>query len=59
MAARLVPLNNPINTRQDENADALSLGPRLSLFSEVGYSKPLSHRSHAVIFTVANRSPCI
>ena len=30
--ARLVPPNNPINARE------LSLGPRLSLFSEVSYS---------------------
>ena len=31
VAARLVSLNNPINER------ALSLGPRLSLFSQVRY----------------------
>ena len=36
MTARLVPPNNPINER------ALSLGPRLSLFSEVSY-RPFPH----------------
>ena len=38
VAARLVPPHNPISAR------ALSLGPRLSLFSEVSYRRPLPNK---------------